>query len=321
MIDILKTSSLALLLTLGACSPPLNIEQARTADRPDDPYASALYEGYRTQLEAELAEGDWRDGQRFAEKVLLVATSGDALPDNISSRKLKKRHIGALAEARARLTKARQTKARSFSPNDLARAQVQFDCWMQEQEEDWQRRHIEACRNGFERAMGRVEYATAKANAEEIRLARLAMIRPSVGDAAKDTKPIKPVQPTEKMKTPGPWLVFFEFDSAELAPEARAILKRAADTMDEPGLSRIHVTGHADRAGSEAYNAKLSLRRAEAVTDFLVAAGVERRHIIALGKGELEPVAPSADNQRDPANRRVEVLAQFKDIRVVINTD
>ena len=67
------------------------------------------------------------------------------------------------------------------------------------------------------------------------------------------------------------------------------------------------VVGHADRSGSDAYNQKLSLRRGTAVKGALVSEGISGGAISVSGKGESDPMVPTADGVREPQNRRVHI--------------
>ncbi len=108
----------------------------------------------------------------------------------------------------------------------------------------------------------------------------------------------------------GPYLVFFDFDSAAIKPEAEPILDRAAKDYRQYGFARIRLVGHADRAGPDWYNDRLSLRRAEAVKKALAARGVPADAMVTIGKGEREPLVPTEDGVREPQNRRVEILIE-----------
>ena len=107
------------------------------------------------------------------------------------------------------------------------------------------------------------------------------------------------------------YLVFFDFNRATLTPEARNILKTVAQSAKDPAVTRITLTGHADRSGSTKYNLALSKKRADAVARELVRLGVSKRHIVTYAKGESEPLVPTKDGVREPQNRRVEIVYTY----------
>jgi len=104
------------------------------------------------------------------------------------------------------------------------------------------------------------------------------------------------------------YLVFFDFDSSRLTPEARQIVASAATDALQGMTTQINVTGHTDRSGSDRYNQALSVRRGEAVRRELVADGVADSLITVRGVGEADPLVPTADGVREPQNRRVEIV-------------
>ena len=89
--------------------------------------------------------------------------------------------------------------------------------------------------------------------------------------------------------------------------KAVATIKDAAGSVRASGSVAIHVVGHADRAGSIAYNKALSLRRAKSVQKALVAEGIAGEAISISGRGESEPMVPTADGVREAQNRRVHI--------------
>jgi OOP family OmpA-OmpF porin len=82
----------------------------------------------------------------------------------------------------------------------------------------------------------------------------------------------------------------FDFDKAVLRAEGKAKLDKLSADMKAIKLEVIIAVGHADRLGKDAYNQKLSERRAAAVKDYLVSKGVEANRVYAEGKGEKQPV-------------------------------
>ena len=101
--------------------------------------------------------------------------------------------------------------------------------------------------------------------------------------------------------------VNFDFDKSNIRPDARAILDEAVSTLKAEPQIRVSVEGHTDAIGSDAYNQKLSERRAEAVADYLARGGIARARLSTKGFGESEPVASNMDEDGRAQNRRVEL--------------
>jgi opacity protein-like surface antigen len=104
------------------------------------------------------------------------------------------------------------------------------------------------------------------------------------------------------------YLVFFDWDRADLTARAREVILEAAQTSTRVQSTRIEVAGHADRSGTPQYNEALSRRRADAVAAELVRQGVPRGAISVTALGETRPLVPTADGVREPQNRRVEIV-------------
>lgn len=100
---------------------------------------------------------------------------------------------------------------------------------------------------------------------------------------------------------------FFDFDKAVLKPEGKARLDDLAGKLQGVTLEVIIAVGHTDSVGSDAYNQRLSVRRAEAVKAYLVSKGIEANRVYTEGKGEKQPVADNRTREGRAKNRRVEV--------------
>jgi outer membrane protein OmpA-like peptidoglycan-associated protein len=123
--------------------------------------------------------------------------------------------------------------------------------------------------------------------------------------------PPPPVAAPPVAPAPAPartYLVFFDWDRADLTARAREIIAEAATNSRRVQSTRIEVAGHADRSGSPQYNQRLSQRRADAVAGELVARGINRNEIVVTAFGESRPLVPTADGVREPQNRRVEIV-------------
>jgi len=101
--------------------------------------------------------------------------------------------------------------------------------------------------------------------------------------------------------------VNFEFDSDRLTPESAAILDQAAAVLKQRPNAVVEVQGHTDARGKDAYNLKLSERRARTVQDYLVKGGVPAGQLTARGYGEAEPVASNDTDEGRAQNRRVDL--------------
>ena len=100
---------------------------------------------------------------------------------------------------------------------------------------------------------------------------------------------------------------FFDFDKSVLKPEGKAKLDDLASKVQNINLEVIIAVGHTDSVGSDAYNQKLSVRRAEAVKAYLVSKGIDKSRVYTEGKGEKQPVASNKTADGRAKNRRVEI--------------
>ena len=100
---------------------------------------------------------------------------------------------------------------------------------------------------------------------------------------------------------------FFDFDKSVLKAEGKAKLDDLADKVKSINLEVVIAVGHTDSVGADAYNQKLSVRRAEAVKAYLVSKGIEKNRVYTEGKGEKQPVADNKTSAGRAKNRRVEI--------------
>jgi outer membrane protein OmpA-like peptidoglycan-associated protein len=104
------------------------------------------------------------------------------------------------------------------------------------------------------------------------------------------------------------YLVFFDFDKADITPEASKIISQAAANASANKATSIALTGYTDAAGSEKYNLALSIRRGNAVKAALVKLGIPANEISVVGKGKGDQLVATKDGVREPQNRRVLIV-------------
>ena len=119
-----------------------------------------------------------------------------------------------------------------------------------------------------------------------------------------------PPPPPPAAVSPPSFMVFFDWDRANLSQQAMQTIGQAASAFKTKGNARITATGHTDTSGPESYNMALSLRRANAVKDALVQNGVPAQAISVIGRGEQGLLVQTGDGVREPQNRRVEIVVQ-----------
>ncbi|MBX9634825.1 MAG: OmpA family protein [Magnetospirillum sp.] len=248
------------------------------------PFTQALAAEYRQFADSEYAQLDWPDTYSFRDKARMAAEGRPPAPEDPAKRgvgtgiqlnpdmDIGKEQRGEAIAGRQRLLGALSGEAPRSNPQATARAQVAYDCWVEQLEEGWQRDDIERCRKAFNSAMAELE-----------------------------ARPIAQAVPQgqgERLQ------VYFAFDSAQLTPESRQALASAARDIKQRSGGQIEVDGHADRAGSEPYNQQLSQARAQTVQRELVADGVPAQRITTRAYGERAPAIPTPDGIAQPENRR-----------------
>jgi OOP family OmpA-OmpF porin len=272
--------SLAVLAS-GACSDRYLSEAQSTQPR-GTAFDNALARDYLAMAKSEATYPNYKDTETFARRSIAAAQGKPTLPDEPRLREpfVPDLALGDLTQGRQRLVAALDRNNRTARPEVAARAQVLYDCWLEQQAENIQPDHIKACRDGFMTALAEIE------------------------------KPIAVPPPPPKAAAPDRYLVFFDWNKATLTPEARRVIASAAEAYKSTGKATIVATGYTDLSGPAAYNQKLSVRRADAVKAELVRLGVPATSITAIGRGESNPLVPTADGVREPQNRRVEIQIQ-----------
>ena len=254
--------------------PAVGVMNQARATSPSGAFGTAAYNQLMQHAEYEYAQMDYRDAMFHAQKAMAAARGEQVQPQPVGERILTSQHAQELSAARERLVAALGA-SREARPEAAGRALGLYDCWIEQQEENFQPDDIAYCRDGFQAALAELE---DRPGAEAM---------PEVIVLSSD--------------------VLFDFDRAELRPEFRPELDRIAQRLVEDTNLRVLVWGHTDTAGPPEYNMRLSVRRANAVADYLEGRGVDRTRMTVEGFGETRLAVPTPDNTPNQQNRRVEL--------------
>ncbi len=288
MIRLMSTFAIAGAAMILAGCAGLELEKAEGLEPSGSQFSKNLYTGYIGLSGFEHYEGDYRDSDNFAIRARAAASNKPGQPEEISARNLPPNKVGELSEGRARLMAALSAGARDKAPILAASAQIGFDCWMQEQEENHQPKDIALCKSDFLDAL-----LGAEAAVKPPPMAR--------APAPMRKKAMSPKKVTRK------FVVYFPFDSSTITPESTRVILRAIDAAKTMKAKSVHLAGHTDRAAPPFYNIKLSGMRANAVAEVIEGGGISGRKFGLGAFGEGMNVVKTGPGVREQLNRRVEI--------------
>lgn len=287
MNNILRAAAAAALLVLVGCTS--NIQAIKSAPMTGSPFTQGLAAGYRDYTDTEVSFYNWPNADYFARKGLRAASGEVVPPEELSAWDIPADRQAELAAARQRLVTDLDGGARDAKPALAAKAQVSFDCWVEEQDialgrwvdgqDDLHQARMDACKNAMLMAL------------DEIEKKQTAAAQPSV-------------------VSPANYTVYFDFDKSTITPNGQQVIDQVLSEAKTMNAQSVSVTGHTDLAGTADYNMALSLRRADAVRSALIVGGVQADRITVAGRGMSEPAVPTAPGVREAKNRRVEIILQ-----------
>jgi outer membrane protein OmpA-like peptidoglycan-associated protein len=122
------------------------------------------------------------------------------------------------------------------------------------------------------------------------------------------TPPLAKTGTPQPEQAPVSYMVFFPLGSTQLGPDDQSTIAQAAQVYSSRPNSKVSVTGYADTVGSQDLNMKLSQRRADAVRDMLVRAGVPAASVSTAASGETNLLVATGQQSNEPRNRRVVIV-------------
>ena len=247
-------------------------------------FDNALSVGYLRLARDEQKEADYTDADYFAERAITSANALIVLPPEANARNLPQSDAIYVLGLRNDLVEVLDGGARIRAPQLAASAQIAYECWIQELEENLQPAHIDACRDQLD--------------------GLIPALRNAITDEVAATPP--PPKPM-KMPTGKTYKVHFPTGGSKLDATANQVITEAAGHAAKYSSPRVVISGYTDRQGSDAANEKLSAKRARVVGAAIRIRGIARDAIRAQGHGERFPEMQTADGMAEPKNRRVEI--------------
>lgn len=276
-----KGVALAAAVSLFGCAE-IGVNRLRNAVPQGSEFSKALAGEYLKFSESEYRiHGDDWHAWRFACKGNHAAKGMEIEPEDPTKYNLPVAAQGEIMQGRNRLMHALGSGAKVDYPVETAKAQVMFDCWVEQQEENFQAMDIAGCRDGFYKYLRTIERREDE---------KSPAFDPAVGGM------------THK--------IFFKLGSARIGKDGFQVIQEVAHifkkhkTQDKN--ARVFIYGHTDKVGKARANQHLSEARARSVKDALLKAGVDPQAIDNEGKGVIEGPL------KEPQNRRVDIQIDVK---------
>lgn len=262
-------------------------------------FNQTLYQGYVGLSESlHQLSGNHDDVELFNHKAVISGHEAPADAEEVMDRVLDTGEQQVFQTALFRLRDAYNAGSREFAPALSATAQVSYDCWIEAVEDDATSRASD-CKDRFEQSL---------ASAEAISTKQIVAITISPPLRAVDMNAPVQQEIVPQAVLDQYFVLPFEFDKTVLIPRGEDDLRGAIDALTQYQSLRVNMTAHADRAGSTAYNKRLSQRRADKVLARLVQAGVSADRVDYVESvGEGRPMVATADGVPEQNNRVVEL--------------
>jgi OOP family OmpA-OmpF porin len=286
---------IATMLLSNACT---RLETFQRVSPQTDLFTQSLLKHYQNFATDEAAQYDWTSSQHFIDKGMKLAYGKSISPELIEEWSIPDEALPALIAARHDLVQLLEQPAiRQQHPNILANAFFGFDCWVEQQEENWQTEEIEQCRDLFFTNINILK--KAEPSKDKVQTPATPTNQPASSTNQKEENKSAKMQ----------YRIFFTTNSSILSTESQQALKHIANDVKQIKDYEIILNGYTDRVGSEEYNLKLSQHRATTVKQALIKLGLKTKNITIYAFGESDPDIATPDEQQEPRNRRVEIFA------------
>lgn len=264
--------AVAAVLALGACGTPKVVDEAVNSKPASSEFNRSLQADYVALATSELQQADRSDAEHYSMKAIDASEGKTVPPDLVTARGLEPASASELSTARSELVAALNSPNAAKNPAIAAKAQSNFDCWLEQQEEGWQYDDIARCRDGYKTAM---QTLTA----------------PVAAQPPAETQSVRKV-------------VYFKFDSDELIPSSQSELTNLINEAKLKKPKEVQIISYTDLSGTKEYNAKLATMRGQSIEQKLMA--TEPQVIEVDARGAVDPVVDTLEPNQE--NRRAVII-------------
>lgn len=270
-----------------------------------------LAEGYTDLAQQEDYEHHFNEQLVFENKAKQIREGIQVDPHQVAERKVPSWSIKELETARADFMLLLRGRAYQQLPYLLAQAQVMFDCWLEEQEENINEYDINICRKAFYSSFNQIKL---ELDSSQIKY-KSPFNKNNFNNRDENLEScyrskVCPDNNQYQMPTivkPMSFILYFNLDSDRLTQHSIQMLQKIKKKAQQIKPKQISVKGHTDRAGKQLYNSDLSQRRVQSVINALVLSGIDKSLINSGYYGENQPKIKTQDGMVKAENRRVEI--------------
>lgn len=308
------------LLVLSSCSS--SIVQLRKVEPQGNLFQIYLAREYLDFAEAEADQYDWFDSAYFARKGLKSAKGIDVYPEDLRDWDIADETLPTIQQAREHMMTVLASNVSNRFPKEAAKMQFFFDCWVEQEEENWQGDHIDYCREHFYDMLDKLYAETTyqlpptpyRAAADLMPEAAPQPVHVPVAPADVVTFEANATEdkcPLDCLKTKEIRTVYFGFNSSKISQRTQRVVSNIIAMLKDKKDYTITLNGYADRVGSEEYNMNLSKKRAQSVKKMLTENGIDAKSVMLFAFGEVHGLLETKDGIAEKENRAVEIVVEF----------
>jgi OOP family OmpA-OmpF porin len=298
--EIIKRSKvlMVILLILTGCT---RLETFLARENEGSEFDKQLVEYYKEFAQNEAEECDWGSSRKFINKGMALLNGEEIEPEKLKWRDIPKENLPELVEARNQLIEVLNDEdLLNAKPIAAAKAMYSFDCWVEEQAENWQEEEIKACKDNFYQSMKELKAAPAVV---ENQVANPSATKTS-DESNKDKAELNIINESKR--------IYFAYDSFSLSKESIDKIEKLVAVIKklDHEVTDIELSGYTDRAGPKWYNVQLSKKRAIEVKKYMEKLGISADKIKVFAYGFANPLIETS--KKEPKNRRVEIVISDK---------